>query len=96
MAKNFEKRILQKCLRINFYTYIPMNPYKFLKKHYNRCTLVQGHDFLSDGSCYAVGVDPQLFSLDPDPDPTFQVVLDPIQDILSERYSYELCRIHPL
>ncbi len=40
MAKNFEKRILQKCLRINFYTYIPMNPYNFLKKHYNRCTLV--------------------------------------------------------
>ncbi len=40
MAKNFEKCILQKCLRINFYTYIPVNPFKFLKKHCNRCTLV--------------------------------------------------------
>jgi hypothetical protein len=26
-------------------------------------------------------VDPKLFSLDPDPTPTFQVVLDPTQDI---------------
>jgi hypothetical protein len=42
---------------------------------------VQGHDFLSDGSCYAVSVDPELFSLDPDPDPTFHVVLDPTQDV---------------
>jgi hypothetical protein len=31
MAKSFEKRILQKWHRINFYTYIPMNPYNFLK-----------------------------------------------------------------
>jgi hypothetical protein len=39
-AQNFEKRVLQKCLRITFYTYKPMNPFLFLKKHQNRCTLV--------------------------------------------------------
>jgi hypothetical protein len=41
-------------------------------------------------------VDPELFSLVPDPDPTFQVVLDPTQVLLSGIYSNELCRIHPL
>jgi hypothetical protein len=30
-AQNFEKHVLQKCLRIAFYTYIPMNLYHFLK-----------------------------------------------------------------
>ncbi len=39
MAQNFEKRVLQKCLRITFYTYNPVNPFNFLKKHLNRCTL---------------------------------------------------------
>ncbi len=29
-----------KCLRIAFYTYIPLNLYNFLKKHHNRCTLL--------------------------------------------------------
>jgi hypothetical protein len=29
-AQNVEKRILEKCLRINFYAYIPVNPYDFL------------------------------------------------------------------
>ena len=41
-AQNFEKRVLQKCLRITFYTYKPVNPFHFLKKHQNRCTLLQG------------------------------------------------------
>ncbi len=40
MAQNFEKRVLQKCPRITFYTYKPVNPFHFLKKHQNRCTLV--------------------------------------------------------
>jgi hypothetical protein len=40
-AQNFEKRVLQKCLRITFYTYIPVNPFHFLKKHQNRCTLLR-------------------------------------------------------
>ncbi len=39
-AQNFEKRVSQKCLRITFYTYKPMNPFHFLKKHQNRCTLM--------------------------------------------------------
>jgi hypothetical protein len=39
-AQNFEKRVLQKCLRIAFYTYITMNLHHFLKKHHNHCTLV--------------------------------------------------------
>ncbi len=39
-AQNFEKRVLQKCLRITFYTYKPVNPFNFIKKHQNRCTLV--------------------------------------------------------
>jgi hypothetical protein len=39
-AQNFEKGVLQKFLRITFYTYIPMNPHHFLKKHHNRCTLM--------------------------------------------------------
>ena len=39
-AKNFEKRVLQKCLRITFCTYKPVNPFHFLKKHQNRCTLL--------------------------------------------------------
>jgi hypothetical protein len=30
-AQNFEKRVLQKILRITFYTYKPMNPFHFLK-----------------------------------------------------------------
>ncbi len=34
------KTCLQKCLRIAFYTFIPMNPYHSLKKHHNRCTLL--------------------------------------------------------
>ena len=38
-AQNFEKRVLQKCLRITFYTCKPVNPFQFLKKHQNRCTL---------------------------------------------------------
>jgi hypothetical protein len=38
-AQNFEKLVLQNCLRIAFYTYIPVNLYNFLKKHHNRCTL---------------------------------------------------------
>jgi hypothetical protein len=42
-AQNFEKDVLQKCLRIAFYTYIPVNLYNFLKKHYNRCTLFFFH-----------------------------------------------------
>jgi hypothetical protein len=37
MAQNFEKRVLQKCLRLTFYTY---NPYHFLNKHHSRLTLV--------------------------------------------------------
>jgi hypothetical protein len=39
-AQNFEKRVLQKCLRITFYTYKPVIPFHFLKKHQNRCTLL--------------------------------------------------------
>ncbi len=39
-AQNFEKRVLQKGLRIPFYTYIPVNLHHFLKKHHNHCTLV--------------------------------------------------------
>jgi hypothetical protein len=39
MAQNFEKRVLQKCLRIDFYTYIPVNLHHFLKKPHNHCTL---------------------------------------------------------
>jgi hypothetical protein len=31
-AQNFEKHALQKCLRIDFYIYIPVNLYNFLKK----------------------------------------------------------------
>jgi hypothetical protein len=38
-AKNFEKRVLQKGLRIAFYIYIPVNLHHFLKKHHNHCTL---------------------------------------------------------
>jgi hypothetical protein len=38
--QNFEKRVLQKCLRITFYIYKPVNPLHFLKKHQNRCTLL--------------------------------------------------------
>jgi hypothetical protein len=38
-AQNFEKRVLQKCLRITVYTYKPVNPFNFLKKHQNHCTL---------------------------------------------------------
>ncbi len=30
----------KKCPRITFYTYVPVNPNHFLKKHHNRCTLV--------------------------------------------------------
>jgi hypothetical protein len=40
MAQNVEKRILQKCFRITFYTYKPVNPFHYLKKHQNRCTLL--------------------------------------------------------
>lgn len=39
-AQNFEKRILQKCLRIHFCTYISVNPLHFIKKHHNHCTLL--------------------------------------------------------
>jgi hypothetical protein len=39
-AQNFEKHVLLKCLRIAFYTYIPVNRYNFLKKHHNRSTLM--------------------------------------------------------
>ncbi len=38
-AQNFEKRFLQKGLRIAFYTYIPVNLHHILKKHHNHCTL---------------------------------------------------------
>jgi hypothetical protein len=31
-AQNFEKRILQKCLRITFSIYKPVKPFHFLKK----------------------------------------------------------------
>ncbi len=41
-AQNIEKHVLQKCLRIAFYTYIPVNLYHFLEKH-NRCTLTHTH-----------------------------------------------------
>ncbi len=41
--QNFEKRVLQKCFRITFYTYKPVNPFHFLKKHQNRCTLGDIH-----------------------------------------------------
>jgi hypothetical protein len=34
----FYKSVLE--VRITFYTYKPMNPFHFLKKHQNRCTLV--------------------------------------------------------
>ncbi len=40
-AQNFEKGVLQKFLRITFYTYVLVNPYHFIKKHHNRCTLLQ-------------------------------------------------------
>jgi hypothetical protein len=39
-AQNFEKHVLQKCLRIAFYTYMPVNLYHFLKKPHNRSTLL--------------------------------------------------------
>ena len=39
-AQNVAKHVLQKCLRIAFYTYIPVNLRHFLKKHHNRCTLL--------------------------------------------------------
>jgi hypothetical protein len=39
-AQNFEKLVLQKCLRIAFYTYMPVNLYNFLKKQHNCCTLL--------------------------------------------------------
>jgi hypothetical protein len=39
-AQNFVKGVLQKFFRITFYTYIPVNPYHFLKRHHNRCTLL--------------------------------------------------------
>jgi hypothetical protein len=39
MAQNFEKLVLQKCLRIAFYTYIPVNLHHFPKNHHNHCTL---------------------------------------------------------
>jgi hypothetical protein len=39
-AQHFEKSVLQKCLRITFYTYKPMNPFHFQQKHQNRCTLL--------------------------------------------------------
>ena len=42
-AQNFEKLDLQKCLRMAFHTYIPVNLYNFLKKHHNRCTLLYCH-----------------------------------------------------
>jgi hypothetical protein len=43
MAQNFEKRVLQKCLRITFCTYKPVNPFHFHKKHQNRCTQVPSY-----------------------------------------------------
>ncbi len=45
-AQNLEKRILQMCLRISFYTYIIVNPYHFLKKMC-RYTLLLSTVFLS-------------------------------------------------
>jgi hypothetical protein len=42
-AQNFEKGVLQKFLRIAFYTYIPVNPYHFLKKHHKRYTLLSSN-----------------------------------------------------
>jgi hypothetical protein len=41
MAQNLKKHISQKCLRITFYNYKPVNPFHFLKTHQNRCTLMQ-------------------------------------------------------
>jgi hypothetical protein len=43
-AQNFDKHVLQKCLRIAFYTYIyTVNLYHFRKKRHNRCTLLCRH-----------------------------------------------------
>ena len=42
-AQNFEKHVLQKCLRIAFYTYTPVNLYNIHKIHHNRCTLLYTH-----------------------------------------------------
>ncbi len=39
-AQNFEKRVLKRFLRITFYTYIPVIPCHFLKKHHYRCALL--------------------------------------------------------
>ncbi len=38
--ENIENCFCQKCLRIFLYIYIPVNPFNFLKKHDNHCTLL--------------------------------------------------------
>ncbi len=50
-AQNFEKLVLQKCLRIAFYTYIPVNLYSFLKNHHNRCTLLTNSALIDEPKC---------------------------------------------
>ncbi len=42
-ARNFDVINFQKCLWIMFYTYLPMEPYHFIWKHHNHCTLVYTH-----------------------------------------------------
>jgi hypothetical protein len=44
-TQNFERGVLQKFLRITFYTYIPVKSYHFLKNHHIRCTLMPVHHF---------------------------------------------------
>jgi hypothetical protein len=56
-AQNFEKHVLQKCLRITCYTYKPMNPFHFLKKHQNRCTLIDSQ------GCHVMAACPDEFFL---------------------------------
>jgi hypothetical protein len=39
-GSNLEKRVLLKFPRNYFYTYMPVNPYHFIKKSHNHCALV--------------------------------------------------------
>jgi hypothetical protein len=54
---NFEKHLLQKCLRIAFYTYIPVNLYHCLKKHHNRRTLECSHHWSLGSRSFRVTTD---------------------------------------
>jgi hypothetical protein len=63
MARNFEKRVLQKCLRITFYTYKPVNPFHFLKKHQNNCTLLGNEQWQLLCSSYIKGLQVTGYSL---------------------------------